>query len=40
MSWPLRIATLKKGVGANVWRFPDTNSPVRRAEGGYWLRAS
>lgn len=27
------------GVPANAWRFSH-NNPVRRAEGGYWLRAA
>lgn len=28
------------GVPANAWRYPTTNNPVLKAEGGYWLKAS
>ena len=40
MSWPLRIATLSKGGGVPIsaWRYPTSNNPVLKAEGGYWLR--
>ena len=29
---------LGKSVGENVWRFPDTNIPIRRNISDYWLR--
>ena len=36
MSWPLRIATLSKGVGALVLRNRATNQPLTsRATGQY-----
>lgn len=41
MSRLTRRAALSKGGGvpALAWRFAD-NTPVKRAEGGYWMRAS
>ena len=41
MNWPLRIATLSKGGGvpALAWRFAN-NTPVKRAEGGFWMRTA
>lgn len=36
---PVRGLNRNKGVPALAWRFAD-NRPVRRAEGGYWLRGS
>lgn len=33
------VLTRPKGVPALAWRFAN-NQPVKKAEGGYWLRSA
>jgi len=32
--------TTSGGVPALAWRYPTSNTPVLKAGGGYWLKAS